>query len=237
MSYQWPQLTLLIICLVLLWVAMPAIAQEYYADDFEKNTTGNYESAGPAKWTIQNGELLSRDSDANWNVLLLKEKFWKKWTEYTYEVKVMPYLKKKQPAEFIYITFRYTQKLGRDRQNFFTYLMDESNVNGLYIDRFIDGTRTRPVPNTMTFAGAWKNEEKVYNIKIEVTPKTISGYLDDKQQFKPIREENLVDGRIGIGIWGAEANFDNLVVYGPRGRAVDPSGKVATTWGKVKAKF
>ena len=162
MSYQWPQLTLLIICLVLLWVAMPAIAQEYYADDFEKNTTGNYESAGPAKWTIQNGELLSRDSDANWNVLLLKEKFWKKWTEYTYEVKVTPDLTTKTPAEFIYIVFRYAQPLGTDRQNFFTYLMDESNINGLYIDRFIDGTRIRPVPGTMTFEGAWKNEAKAY---------------------------------------------------------------------------
>ena len=237
MSYQWPQLTLLIICLVLLWVAMPAIAQEYYADDFEKNTTGNYESAGPAKWTIQNGELLSRDSDANWNVLLLKEKFWKKWTEYTYEVKVMPYLKKKQPAEFIYITFRYTQKLGRDRQNFFTYLMDESNINGLYIDRFIDGTRIRPVPGTMTFEGAWKNEAKAYTIKLEVTKDNITGFLDGTQQFT-IPDDNLVDGRIGLGVWGADARFDDLKVFVPGGpTAVDPAGKVATTWSKIKAQF
>jgi len=236
MSHQWYQQTLLGISLVLLWVVMPVTAQEYYADDFSKDTTGNYESAGPATWTVEKGELLSRDSNDAWNVMLVKGKFWKNWTDYTYEIKVMPNTKKRG-AQFIYITFRYTQKLGLDRQDFYTYLMDEANVVGLYIDRFIGGTRTRPVPGTMTFAGAWKNEEKVYEIKLEVTSKTISGYLDGKQQFKPIKDDNLIDGRIGIGIWGADANFDDLAVYGPEGRAVDPSGKVATTWGKIKAKF
>ena len=55
--------------------------------------------------------------------------------------------------------------------------------------------------------------------------------------FKTQKEDNLVDGRIGLGIWGADANFDDIKVYGPKGLAVDASGKVATTWGAIKAKF
>jgi len=48
---------------------------------------------------------------------------------------------------------------------------------------------------------------KVYEMKLEITKKTITGFLDGKEQFKPVKEDNLVDGRIGLGIWGAEANF------------------------------
>lgn len=168
-------------------------------------------------------------------MLVVKEKLWKAWTDYTYEVKVTPM---KAGSEFIYIVFRYAQPVSTNRQNFFTYLMDGSNVIGLYLDRFINGARTRPVPDTMTFAGAWKNEvNEVYEMKLEITQKTIAGFLNGKEQFKPIKEDNLVEGRIGLGIWGAEANFDDLVVYGPKGFVVDPLGKSATTWGKIKAGF
>ena len=46
-----------------------------------------------------------------------------------------------------------------------------------------------------------KNEkDTLYEMKLEVTSKTISGYLNGKQQFKPIKDDNLVDGRIGLGI-------------------------------------
>jgi hypothetical protein len=192
---------LLVLGLIGTWgIVGAATAQEYYADNFSQNTIGNYESAGGAKWQVKKGELVSEGAGADWNVLLVKKKFWKGWTDYTYEVKVVP---KRSGSEFIYITFRYTQKLGVDRQNFFTYLMDGSNVVGLYIDKFLNGARTRPVPNTMTFEGKWKNEKDVLSeIKLEVTSKTISGYLNGKQQFKPIKDDNLVDGRIGLGIWG-----------------------------------
>ena len=103
------------ISLVLLWVAMPVTAQIYYEDDFSKNTIGNYETAGGAKWMVEKGELLSRGAGGDWNVLVLKEKFWKGWTDYTYEVKVTP---TKAGSEFIYIMFRYAQPVSTNRQNF-----------------------------------------------------------------------------------------------------------------------
>lgn len=214
--------------------ASSAIAQTYYADDFSKNTKDNYESAGVATWKIEKGELVTRDSNDAWNVILLKEKLWKGWTDYTYEVKVMPETKKRKVL-FIYVVFRYAQPVGLDRLNFFSYLMDSDNVIGLYIDRFLNGVRSRPVPGTMTFAGAWVNEEKVYNMKLALTKTTITGYLNDKKQFDPLKEDNLVDGRIGLGVWGADVRFDDMKVYGPAGLAVDPSGKVAVTWGEIKA--
>ena len=228
----------LIVGLIGTWgIVGVATAQVYHADDFSTDTIANYETAGGATWKIEKGELVVSGAGGDWNVLVVKEALWKGWTDYTYEVKVTPDLTTKTPAEFIYIVFRYAQPLGTDRQNFFTYLMDEANINGLYIDRFIDGTRIRPVPGTMTFEGAWKNEAKAYTIKLEVTKDNITGFLDGTQQFT-IPDDNLVDGRIGLGVWGADARFDDLKVFGPADpTAVDPAGKVATTWSKIKAQF
>ena len=162
---------------------------------------------------------------------MVKEALWKGWTDYTYD-KVT--LTTKTPAEFIYIVFRYAQPLGTTV--FFTYLMDDPTSMGLY--RSIYRRHPNP-PRTryMTFEGAWKNEAKAYNIKLEVTKDNITGFLDGTQQFT-IPDDNLVDGRIGLGVWGADARFDDLKVFGPGGpTAVDPAGKVATTWSKIKAQF
>ena len=62
----------------------------------------------------------------------------------------------------------------------------------------------------------------------------ITGYLNEKQQFKPVRENNLSDGRIGLAIWNGDVNFDDLKVYGPEGLHVELIGKLAYSWARIK---
>ena len=116
-------------------------------------------------------------------------------------------------------------------------MMDGSVVIGLYIDRHLNGIRTRGVGDlaqTKTFAEKWKNDQKIYKIKLAVTKDTITGYLNEKQQFKPVRENNLSDGRIGLAVWNGDVNFDDLKVYGPEGLHVEPIDKLACSWARIK---
>ncbi len=75
-----------------------------------------------------------------------------------------------------------------------------------------------------------------HTYKLEITKDGISAYLDDAKQFGPVPETNLIAGRIGMGMWGAKARFDDVKVYGPAGPgiAVEPSEKTAATWGGIK---
>jgi len=129
--------------------------------------------------------------------------------------------------------------VSADRTNFLSYLMDEDNAK-LHIDRFVNGTRTRGTDDlaaTVTFEGSWKNDTP-HTFKLDITKTSITGYVDNKKQFGPHKEANLVDGRIGIGVWEADVRFDNVKVYGPKGAlVVEPVGKTATTWARIKAKY
>ena len=71
-------------------------------------------------------------------------------------------------------------------------------------------------------------------IKLAATKDTITGYLNEKQQFKPVRENNLSDGRIGLAIWNGDVNFDDLKVYGPEGLHVELIDKLAYSWARIK---
>jgi len=214
-----------------------AIGQMYFQDDFSNpdSLDENWDHAGDtAEWKIENGELTARGAGYDWNLVLVKEKFWRGWTDYTYEVKITP--ETNRAANWIYQIFRYSQPLNLDRINFFSYHMDASTEVGLYIDRFINSTRTRPVPGTVTFAGVWTND-KEHVLKVEVTKTTITGYLDDEKQFGPFEEPNLANGRVGLGVWETDARFDDVKVYGPSGMAVDPGGKVVATWAQIKDEY
>lgn len=208
------------------------LAQILYEDDFSSNTIANYEPAGGAVWKVEDGELRVRNPPADWSCLILKEKFWKGWTDYTYDLTVTPDVSV-TPALFIYQVFRWKQAVTTARTDFFSILMDQDNVVGVYLDRFVGGVRSRPVPDTLNFAGAWKNEAKTYHMKVNATSTHLTGWLDDKQLFS-LDESNLADGRIGVGVWGADLNFDNIRVVGPNGLAVEPQGKTAVSWGKLK---
>ena len=217
----------------------PAFGQMYFEDNFSSQASlARWESAGGATWQIENGELVTRDSAGNWNVIVVKEEQWKGWTDYTYELTVTPERGLHIP-HFIYQIFRYAQPASADRTNFLSYLMDEDNAK-LHIDRFVNGTRTRgtdDLATTVTFEGSWKNDTP-HTFKLDITKTNITGYVDNQKQFGPHNSANIADGRIGIGVWEADVRFDNVKVYGPGGPTpVEPTGKTATTWGRIKAKY
>jgi hypothetical protein len=230
-----PNILTLLFLLIHFIIVGSAFGQMYFHDEFDNEASlDNWETLGTATWHIENGELVSRDSPGTWNAVILRPDLWEGWTNYSYELTVTPVA----GSQFIYQVFRYTQPLGDDRTNFFSYLMDEQNLI-LHIDRFLNGTRVRGLPGTSSFGGQWKNDT-MHVFKIESTETTISGYLDGDKQFGPIQDTNLIDGRIGIGVWQAIASFDDVLVYGPDGPgkiAVNPAEKKAAVWGQIKAQY
>ena len=215
-------------------MAHTAIGQMYFQDDFSNlnSLDEKWDVAGATtQWAIENGELTARGAGYDWNLVIVKKELWKNWTDYTYEVKIIP--ETNRVASWIYQIFRYSQPFNLDRINFFSYHMDQSTENGLYIDRFLNSTRTRPVPDTVTFAGVWINDRE-HILMVEVTKTTITGYLDGEKQFGPLEEGSLANGRVGLGVWETDARFDDVKVYGPLGIAVEFGGKAATTWGQIR---
>ena len=86
------------------------------------------------------------------------------------------------------------------------------------------------------------NLNKWYYLKMEVDGSKLSVSIDGKL-IADVDWSNLKIlpdiGKVGLGAGGAEVHFDNFVITGDEvpdsGMPVEPAGKLATRWGKLKA--
>ncbi len=76
-----------------------------------------------------------------------------------------------------------------------------------------------------------------YSIKIVNTPTSYTLYLNDEKVGETINDATRDGvGRVGVATWATTAIYEDVMVYGPAGPLpVNPKGKVATTWGFLKA--
>ena len=77
-----------------------------------------------------------------------------------------------------------------------------------------------------------------YDIKIVNTPDSYTLYLNDEEVATVNDGTQDGRGRIGLATWSTTARFDDVIVYGPDGpsaEAVEPGGKVTTTWAHIKS--
>ena len=82
-----------------------------------------------------------------------------------------------------------------------------------------------------------------YNIRLEISGKIVKLFGSSTPESEDLKEENEFEmnkapkGRIGLGSAGAAPSFNWIRVTGKNVVnlfSVDPQGKLATTWGKVK---
>ena len=93
-------------------------------------------------------------------------------------------------------------------------------------------------------------EDTWYKLKAVAEGKNLEFYIDDELSLEG-KDARWPAGKVGIYIHMAHARFDDLIISGddvedggswdaakhPEGKAVEAKGKIATSWGKVKASY
>lgn len=187
----------------------------------------------------------------DWNMILVDRDVWKKFgtpTGFTIEATFSDIVKgEKNNIGWLYVIARFAQD---DPVSYKTCLdmikwtLDEEGThNGLYLYQWVGGQRIRPVPGSRTRAGLWKNAperfgEDSIDIKMVVTEKTISVDLWDETELDKFPNDTNAGGRPGVGVWSENGAVSvSFVVYGPKGYAVESSGKITTVWGRIKTEL
>jgi len=76
-----------------------------------------------------------------------------------------------------------------------------------------------------------------YDIVIVSTPTDYTLFINDEEVAMIADPAQGGLGRVGLATWATQVAYDDVLVYGPDGPlAVNPAGKTATTWAKVKAR-
>ena len=92
-------------------------------------------------------------------------------------------------------------------------------------------------PPTLLEQNIGVKPDKTYRLKVKAEEFTFTSYVDGKEMGK-FKDDSKFrrKGKIGLIVCNARGRFDNIVVEGDDvvGQPVQPAGKLATTWGKLK---
>jgi len=230
-----------------------AIAQLYAECCPKKESLKNFEWAAIAPgttFTVNKKELLIANITFNWNFLVVDKNVWKRLgspSDFTIEATFSKIAKgNKSNIGWLYVIARYAQ---RNRATYDTRLDmikwtldEEGGNNGLYLYEWVGGQRRRPVPGSLTRAGNWVNDPKVFrkdsfDIKVTVTKEFISTDLWGHEELDEFPNDTNAGGRPGVGVWSEGGAVSvSFIVYGRKGYSVNSSAKITTTWGDIKAK-
>ncbi len=192
----------------------------YY--DFEDGDQGWQQINGSCK--AEKGEYVVTGNDG---VGVLPDSDWKdEWTDYTVECKA----RMEQGPDNMGVVVRYQ---GPDTYYIFAIMNGRqraeiwSRVAGTYTDEL-----DIPFPNEM-------GEE--YMIRVVAEGDNFEFYIND-ELITEWSDDKLESGKAGVRTYSSISYFDDVVITGPGiprsqgepGSAVDPSLKLATTWGQIK---
>ena len=244
----------------------PATAQLYAECCPNRASLKNFEwaSAVPGTtFTVEDKKLRIANITFDWNMFVVDKNVWKRLgspTNFTIEATFSDIVKgNKNNIGWLYVVARYAQEDPRTynrRLNMIKWTLDEEGGNnGLYMYQWLNGQRIRYVANQVadaglpkkfishTHVGQWKNDPKKFgkdsiDVKMVVTADTVSVDLWGEEELDKYPNDTNAGGRPGVGVWSEGGSVSvSFVVYGSKGFAVDASGKVAITWGNIKAKF
>jgi len=181
-------------------------------------------------WHVENGRLVCRRSNGYGAQLVIGDVSWK---DYTIECDVK--LTEMIPSQFAY-----------NMAGVVVYCNNGDRLSGYYFGDFQKAMSFWAYEYDHNFlfnqAQAFPiSLRKWYRMKVEAKGKKYSLKIDGKKihQFTGTRFES---GRVGVGLGGAEAHFDNVIItgndvpnVGPSGYAVHPKAKLTTTWGRLRA--
>ncbi|MDE0297235.1 MAG: hypothetical protein OXN17_01210 [Candidatus Poribacteria bacterium] len=230
----------------------PVRAQLYAECCPNERSLKNFEWASITPGTVfkvKDEKLRISNITFNWNMILVDKDVWKDFrrpTDFTIEATFSDIVMgERNNIGWLYVVARYAQEnpaTYKRRLNMIKWTLDEEGQNnGLYLYQWVDGNRIRPVPGSRTRAGAWINDPKNFgqdsvDVKMVVTGETISVDLWGETELDKFPNDTNSRGRPGVGVWSENGAVSvSFLVYGRKGYAAEPYGKVTTIWGKIKA--
>ena len=228
---------------------LPATAQILFEDNFAKAATSEKKWAFlQGKWTVKGGAL-KQDAPDDETIAVISDDFWDDtWNEYIFEVTAKKFRGKNGVRIFWRINDDMQPGPGRGAG-----FMLKTPVKGRLAD---EKSRIK-----FWWEISWDNKESFVIADVRGVAKRKKGTEtrhkmgNDPVQIKIVNQGNLMTlffngemifdgkdlngnkkGRVGVGTKGATAEFDNVFITGLKGRSVEPGGKLATSWGLVKAR-
>jgi hypothetical protein len=123
----------------------------------------------------------------------------------------------------------------QNKENQYHVVLDQDNAI-VRINKCVNGTWLQNQNISMVFdLGEW------HDIKVAVEDNRHEIFVDGEKIQEYEREVDDKNGFIGLKTLGCEASFDDFRVTGPNvpdsgvGLPVEPAGKLAAAWGRIKA--
>ncbi len=231
---------LILLCCFTFSFTTIATSQIYFEDDFDNvNESQEKWVALYGTWEFKDKEYHQKLNDANCMSVVADDYWDEEWNEYTYEVRG----NKISGAEGFLIMFRCQGTMeprGRNLKDHPPRMQEQQRLEYWWNL----GGWTNTTSKVESWGGVASpntnhtiNTNEWYNIKIVNTPTGYTLYLNDEKVGNTINDSTRNGvGRIGVATWHTIARYDDVLVYGPKGALpVDPNGKIATSWGLIKA--
>ena len=203
-----------LIFLLTLFSVMPAFALFFDFDDNEKPVEWKEEGG---KWKVENGLYIGEEFNAVEGITLIGEE---NWTDLAFEATV-----RKAEGNWMALVVRW---------------VDVNNHYGLWVN--LGNSTAEWWVKTGAYAqhgsGAIKLNKEKYKLKIVAKGDTFKGYYNDKL-VTTMEHKGHKQGRVGLLVWQGSSGFDDVSVKGPGipELAVNPQGKLASTWARMKASY
>ncbi|RKU18930.1 hypothetical protein C6500_12215 [Candidatus Poribacteria bacterium] len=203
-----------LVFLLVLFSLMPAFALFFDFDDNEKPQEWKEEGG---KWKVENGVYVGEELNAVEGVTLIGEE---DWTDLTFEATV-----RKAEGNWMALVVRW---------------VDVNNHYGLWVN--LGNSTAEWWVKTGAYAqhgsGAIKLNKEKYKLKIVAKGDTFEGYYNDKLVVT-MKHKDHKQGRVGLLVWQGSSRFDDVRITGPGipGLAVNPQGKLASTWARMKTLY
>lgn len=183
------------------------------------------------KWGIENGVLKQTNQCCPAIRAFLSDAVWDpKWKDYTMEVKVRI---DEGSTGWAGVTWR----AESDLEYYVFYFGEGLNAEiWRHIPPIADsrvGINSHPPRGVTIKKGVW------LNFKVIVEKDRFQIFFNDELQ-DDFKDPNLGEGRIGLWTWSSFSSFDDVKISGegiPGTELVNPSGKLASTWGKIKSAY
>ena len=214
MEVDLPRTLTIVVFLLMLFSVMPASALFFDFDDNEKPREWKEEGG---KWKVENGVYVGEELNAVEGVTLIGEE---DWTDLTFEATV-----RKAEGNWMALVVRWR---------------DVNNHYGLWVN--LGNSTAEWWVKTGAYAqhgsGAIKLNKEKYELKIVAEGDTFKGYYNDKL-VTTMEHKDHEQGRVGLLVWQGSSRFDDVNVVGPGipGLAVNPKGKIASTWARIKGRY
>ena len=209
-----------------------------YEENFDSGAADGW-TANTGTWTVENGEYSVAAGDANEYSFLDEGMNNTDWADYTFEVKVKP-----TAGPYAGVLFN-VQEAGEGgggwtSGKFYYWLIGitaDGSVGYSTLWKALGGSEgSVPLeePSTLIL-NEWND------VKVEIAGDSIKLYLRGELQKEISQSADYASdphtyGGIGLAAYTAAVSFDDVKVTGAGGAtAVESVGKLATTWGSLKA--